>query len=179
MFTGPREPSLTLPQLTIKEYEQDSVYHIDITSVASGLSTTQENRTLDWNERDHADRIFGNVKGRSRWWKTGEFEKLTPGGEEVAGFLRAETLKDGKTASKFLDDEHVQSWAKNVDSGGGWTAEQNWGFEEIEEKRYYTRRVVVEKEGSVQMARLVYNYTGKVEKKEEEDDQDLAYGEES
>lgn len=167
-----------VPQLTIKEYEQDSVYHVDITSVASGLSTTQENRTLDWTERDHADRIFGKVKGKSRWWKTGAFERLTPGGEQLAVFLRAEKLKDGKTDSKFLDDEHIQSWAKNVDSGGGWSAEQNWGFEEIDGKRYYTRRIVVEKEGKVQMARLVYNYTGKIEEKKEEDDSDLAYGEE-
>lgn len=174
----PERIQLTVAQLTIKEYVQDSVYHIDITSVASGLSTTQEDRTLDWTERDHADRIFGKVKGKSRWWKTGGFEKLTPGGEELAVFLRAEKLKDGTTDSKFLDDEHVQSWAKNVDSGGGWTAEQSWGFEEIDGKRYYTRRVVVEKEGKVQLARLVYNYTGKVDKKDDEDDKDLAYGEE-
>ena len=162
-------------QLTIREYARDSVYHIDITSVASGLSTTQENRTLDWNERDHADRIFGKVRGRSRLWKLGEFKMEQSGSEEDAAFLRAEKLKDGKTESQYLDNEHVQSWAKNVD-GGGWTAEQTWGFEEIDGKRMYTRRVIVWKGDKAERGRLVYDYQGQAEKKDY--DEDLAYGEE-
>lgn len=97
----------------------------------------------------------------------------------MAVFLRAEKLKDGKTDSKFLENEHVQSWAKNVDSGYGWSAEQNWGFEEVKEKRYYTRRIVVQKGDQVQMARLVYDYQGPAGKQDDDDDdQDLAYGEE-
>jgi len=162
-------------QLTIKEYTRDSVYHIDITSVASGLSTTQENRTLDWTERDHADRIFGKVRGRSRLWKTGEYKMEQPGSDQDATFLRAEKLKDGQTDSRFLDDEHVQSWVMNVD-GGGWSAEQNWGFEEINGKRMYTRRVIVWKGDKVERARLVYDYQGQTEKRDS--DEDLAYGDE-
>lgn len=38
---------------------------------------------------------------------------------------------------------------------------QIWGFENINGKRYYTRRVVVAaKDGSYQLGRLVYNYQG-------------------
>ncbi len=100
-----------------------------------------------------------------------------PGSEEDAVFLRAEKLKDGTTDSRFLDDEHVQSWVVNVD-GGGWTAEQNWGFEEINGERRYTRRVVVWKGDHLQKARLVYDYKGAVKKSGDEDDEDLAYGDE-
>lgn len=165
--------------LTIKEYSEDSFYHIDITSVASGLSTTQENRTLDWSERDHTDRIFGSVRGKSRMFNTGEYQMEGPGSPEDATFLQAEKLKDGKTDSKFLDDEHVQSWVKSVD-GGNWIAEQNWGFEEINGERRYTRRVVVWKNGKQQRARLVYDYKGQADDGNvgREDEDDLAYGEE-
>jgi len=168
--------SLATIVLTIKEYTESSIYHIDITSVASGLSTTQENRTLDWAERDHADRIFGKVQGRSRLFKTGEYQMEGPGSPEDAAFLRAEKLKDGQTDSRFLDNEHVQSWVKNVD-GGDWIAEQVWGFEEVNGERRYTRRVIVWKNGQEQRARLVYDYKGQGENKAD-DDEDLAYGDE-
>lgn len=82
------------------------------------------------------------------------------GTEKDAVFLRAETLKDGKTESKFLDDEHVQSVAISVDAG--WIAEQNWGFEEINGERRYTRRVMVWKGGESQSSRFVYDYRGPV-----------------
>ncbi|KIW15424.1 hypothetical protein PV08_05470 [Exophiala spinifera] len=163
--------------LTIKEYSEDSIYHIDITSVASGLSTTQENRTLDWSERDHTDRIFGHVRGKSRMFKTGEYQMEGPGSPEDAAFLQAEKLKDGKTDSTFLDNEHVQSWVKSVD-GGNWIAEQIWGFEEVDGQRRYTRRVLVWKDGKEQRARLVYDYKGQAADENAAGDDDLAYGEE-
>ncbi|KAG9769665.1 hypothetical protein KCU88_g6817, partial [Aureobasidium melanogenum] len=162
--------------LTIKEYKKDGLYHIDIKSVASGLASSQENRTLNWQLNDHTDRIFGKVKGKSRMWKTGEFVMEGPAGsEEDAAFLRGETLKDGKTASKYLDDEHVQNWVQNVD-GGDWIAEQTWGFEEVNGERRHTRRVVVWKNGKVERARLVYDYKGPVEAEVDEDEA-LAYEE--
>lgn len=49
---------------------------------------------------------------------------------EDAAFLRAEKLQDGRTGSGFLDNEHVQTWAANVE-GKGWQAEQVWGFETV------------------------------------------------
>ncbi|ETN45893.1 uncharacterized protein HMPREF1541_00074 [Cyphellophora europaea CBS 101466] len=170
----------TTPAITVKEYKDDQgKWHIDILSVASGLSSQQENRTLDWTERDHKDRIFGNMRGKSRMFKTGDFQMEGPGGEDDAAFLRAERLKDG-SPSKFVDDEHVQSWVVNQDAGYGWTAEQVWGFEEIDGKRYHTRRVVARKDDKVERLRLVYNYTGPVDGKAEADadeDDGLAYGE--
>ena len=97
-----------------------------------------------------------------------------PGSAEDAVFLQADKLKDG-TNSRFLDDEHVQSIVKQI-GGGDWTAEQVWGFEEINGERRYTRRLIVWKDGKEEKCRLVYNYRGPVEK--DNDDEDLAYGEE-
>ena len=108
-------------------------------------------------------------------WKTGQYKMEYQGSDLDATFLRAEKLKDGHTDSRFLDDEHVQSWVTNVD-GGGWTAEQNWGFEEVNGDRRYTRRVCCWKGDQVQRVRLVYDYKGRTDKKD--DDNDLAYGDE-
>jgi hypothetical protein len=100
-----------------------------------------------------------------------------PGTADDKIFLKAEKLKDLQTDSRFLEDEHVQSWA--VSQGGGWTAEQIWGFEEIEGKRFYTRRVVVRRGEEVERARLVYDYEDAAPNRaatRDDDDADLAYG---
>lgn len=78
---------------------------------------------------------------------------------EDAIFLRAEKLKDMETDSKFIDIDHIHSWAVSTD-GGNWTAEQLWGFEEVDEKRMYTRRVVVRKGDEFERVRIVYDYLG-------------------
>lgn len=166
---------------------------------------------LDWSERDHEDRIFGKVKGRSRMFEgfgggDNGFKMEGKGGEVDERFLKGDVDKDGKTESEkaahteaegaegdrtpqqegegvastatttptpttsgWLDENsarHVQSWVVNVDqtAAGGWTAEQVWGFEMLDQKRYYTRRVVVRKgEDKVERARLVYDYKGEVD----------------
>lgn len=76
-------------------------------------------------------------------------------------FLNAEILKDGKTATKWAEpaDKHVQSWVQSLDRT--WTAEQAWGFEEVDGKRHYTRRVVVKDGDKTVRARLVYDYSPK------------------
>lgn len=92
--------------LTISEYIKDDVTHIDISQVATGGISSVENRTLDWEFRDHSDRIFGDVKGRSRW-------------------VKLEDVDDDEFLKKGYDDmegEHVQGWVEN--KGRGWTANQ-------------------------------------------------------
>jgi len=167
--------SLATVVITINEYTEDDTVHVDITSVAAGVSTTQENRILDWMDHEHSDRVFGKVMGKSRFFKAADFKMEGPGPEEDVIFLKAEKLRDLQTDSRFLEDEHIQSWAAS--QGGGWTAEQIWGFEQINEARYYTRRVVVRKEAEVGRARLVYDYKGGAEAaKPVDEDADLAYG---
>lgn len=109
-------------------------------------------------------------------WKTGNYEIEGPGSVEDATFLQAQKLKDGQTESKFLDEQHVQSFVKNVDAAGGWEAEMDWGFEDINGERRYTRRIVVWKNGDFRRARVVYDYKGQADKKDTDDD--LAYGDE-
>jgi hypothetical protein len=116
------------------------------------------------------------VIGKSRLFNIQDFEMQGPGTAEDKIFLKAEKLKDLNTDSRFLEDEHVQSWAVSQDAG--WTAEQIWGFEEIEGKRLYTRRVVVRKANEVERARLVYDYKSAAPDPAAtgDDDADLAYG---
>ena len=65
-----------------------------------------ENRTLDWEYREHSDRVFGKVKGKSRWVKLDDVDD-------------DEWLKTGWDD---LEGEHVQSYVESI--GGGWTADQ-------------------------------------------------------
>ncbi|KAJ5217194.1 hypothetical protein N7468_010202 [Penicillium chermesinum] len=174
--------------LYVKEYPDSSdpkVYHIDVDQVITGgITGTKEARTLDWQERDHKDAIFGTVKGRSRFLRARKEDGVArpavefctkAGGEEDARlqkFLRGETLIDGSASQGFeidaVGDEFgegeglfLQNFVDNEESK--WTAEQIWGFEIINGERRHTRRVAVTKNGKVEIARLVYSYEGPVE----------------
>ncbi|MCJ1242120.1 hypothetical protein MMC14_010127 [Varicellaria rhodocarpa] len=119
------------------------VTHIDINQTLSGgVSGTTEKRTLDWTFRSHTDRIFGECRGRSRW---ASIEDL----KDEDGWLRQGWLnEDGGV--------RVQAFVESV--GGGWTAMQVWGFEELQGKRYYARHVVVRNKEDWKQARLVYDW---------------------
>ena len=106
------------------------------------MGGTTENRTLDYAWREHEDRIFGKVKGRSRWVKLAEVDD--------DDFL--------KTGYDDVEGEHVQALAESI--GGGWTADQVWGFEVVGGERHYVRHVVVRKGDDWKQARLVYDYKG-------------------
>ena len=54
----------------------------------------------------------------------------------------------------------MQAWAESL--GNGWTADQVWGFEEVDGKRHYVRHVVARKGDDWKQARLVYDYKGYV-----------------
>ncbi|KAL8774784.1 MAG: hypothetical protein Q9209_000723 [Squamulea sp. 1 TL-2023] len=136
-----RAIALSTVTLTITEYIKDDLTHIDISQVASpGGITSTEDRILDWEYRDHSDKVFGNVKGKSRWVKLNDVDD-------------DEFLKKGWDD---LEGEHVQGYVES--EGGGWTADQVWGFETINGKRYYVRHVVVRKGDDWKQARLVYDY---------------------
>ncbi|EGE00299.1 hypothetical protein TMEN_2520 [Trichophyton mentagrophytes] len=167
--------------LHIKEYTEEDIVHIDIAqTLTGGISGTTEKRELGWNVREHTDHIFGSVRGQTRFIgskKDGsktvpDLEIQTKVGKEeedagVAKFFNGDVLADGSASDGWAVDESegsepfLQSWVESVDNG--WTAEQVWGFEVINGARYYTRRIVVAKNGVCSKVRLVYGYIGQEE----------------
>ncbi|KAF5698917.1 hypothetical protein FGLOB1_11708 [Fusarium globosum] len=118
----------------------DVFTHIDITQSASGLSSTHENRCLDFNNREHTDWLFGTVRGRSRFVTLDEIEE---------DFLKTGWLTEG-------DGKFIQSIAESVDNG--WVANQIWGFEEINGERRYVRHILVTNGDKKVTAKLIYDY---------------------
>ena len=123
--------------LTINEYDAppkppntstDVYTHIDIDQSASGLSSTQENRCLDNEYREHSDWLFGKVRGQSRFVSLDELED--------------EHLKKGWLAEgdgKAFVYSHVES------EENGWTATQVWGFKTVNGERRHCRNLLVKK----------------------------------
>jgi len=134
--------------LYAKHYkDDDGVEHIDIQqTLTGGISGTIENRILDWTFREHEDHLFGAVLGRSRRVKLDQIEN---------DFLRSGWLPD--------TEEHgaINSYVKSdtPKSGTTWTAEQIWGFEEINGERRYVRHLDFTGPGGEHLqARLVYDF---------------------
>jgi hypothetical protein len=130
----------------------DGYEHIDIDqTLTGGISGTSEKRILDWTERKADDRIFGAVVSKSRRLKLEEIENE---------FLKKDWLPD--TAEHGAINSYVYS--DTPKSNTSWTAEQIWGFEEIEigpgkRERRYARHInfTGPKEENIQV-RLVYDY---------------------
>ncbi|KHN93857.1 uncharacterized protein MAM_08279 [Metarhizium album ARSEF 1941] len=119
----------------------DIFVHIDIEQSASGLANTQENRCLDNTYREHSDRLFGHVRGRSTWLAPDEIEDAY--------------LKNGWDAE--ADGKLIFSHVESLDAG--WTATQVWGFQQVNGERRYCRNIVVAKNDERAEFRLVYDYT--------------------
>jgi hypothetical protein len=136
--------------LTINQYEappkpphtsSDIVTHIDIEQSASGLSSTQENRCLDNQHRDHTDWLFGTVRGQSRWVTLDEIDDA---------HLKKGWLVEG-------DNKFVYSLAESQDNG--WTATQIWGFKMVEGERRHCRNLLVKKGDKRVEISFVYDWS--------------------
>jgi hypothetical protein len=150
-------------QLTIKSYTEGSTTHIDTTTVVAGLDKTQENRTMDWVDADHMDKIFGKCRQKNRLVGPADYKMVGPGTEDDVAFLKAEKLKDGSMDSKREDGQIVQNHVLSV-GGAGWQCEQVWGFEVVGGERRYARRVVVWNGPKSVRTRIVYDYKGEGQK---------------
>ncbi|TCD62776.1 hypothetical protein EIP91_006420 [Steccherinum ochraceum] len=145
-----RAISMATVYLTIKhDKTAEGVEHIVIDQVLTGgLGGSTEERTLDWQERETSQPLFGPVLGRSRRIKLEELED--------------EYLKNG-----WLPDvtEHgaIQAIAQSdtAKSGRVWYSEQVFGFEEINGERRQTRHVhFIGPEQEDIHVRFVYDYQG-------------------
>ncbi|KAI1112046.1 hypothetical protein F5Y14DRAFT_285961 [Nemania sp. NC0429] len=146
--------------ITAKQYVDDGeagTTHIDIGQSASGLSSTQENRTLDWSARPHKDWLFGAVEGRSKFVTRAELAALV-------GADDGEARREGWVDSDYLarDWEEEEGEGKyifsNVVAEAGWFATQVWGFQVIGGERRYVRNVVVAKGEKFENFKMVYDF---------------------
>lgn len=105
--------------LSIRHYtdDDDDTEHIDIDqTLTGGIPGSSEERTLDWEEREHRDGVFGDVVGKSRRVEKGEIDGI----EEV--FLKTGWTEDSK------EDGLIFAYARSdtPKSGRTWTSDQVW-----------------------------------------------------
>ncbi|KAM3443528.1 hypothetical protein MY4824_000414 [Beauveria thailandica] len=123
--------------------DEPPCWHIDIVQSASGMGT-EERRCLDNTFRQHSDWLFGNVRGRSRWVGVEDIEDA---------YLKAGWLVEGgESGSKELIESHAES------EDYGWTADQIWGFQEVDGQRRHCRNIVITKGEQRAEFRFVYDY---------------------
>ncbi|KAI6875848.1 hypothetical protein KC323_g313 [Hortaea werneckii] len=129
--------------LHMKQYTDDKgTVHLDQESISTGNVSSVENRELngEWGEREN--KIWGKVKGTTKFRKVSELED--------------DYLKEGWN-QETLDGEVIE--AVNESCTDTWTAVQIYGFAEIEGKRKHIRRTVAKKGKQVEKITLVYDYT--------------------
>jgi len=112
------------------------------------MKGTSEKRCLDSESRDHADWLFGHVRGRSRWVATPADVEDT---HLAAGWLAGEAEAKGPKGELL-----IESYVESLDSD--WIATQIWGFQTIDGERRYARNVLVTKGDERVEIRLVYDY---------------------
>ncbi|KAI9851765.1 MAG: hypothetical protein M1838_002842 [Thelocarpon superellum] len=144
--------------LVMKQYDDPTtgVTHLDTEQRGvAGIKGWVEARTLDFQEREADNGLFGKVRSQSRWVKVGEIEDdFLKEGWLVTDDDAPLTEGGDKAGPGDLLHSHVVSLQAD------WVAEQIWGFSEVDGKRYHTRLVVVSTPKERVQAKLVYDYTG-------------------
>lgn len=148
--------------------DEAGVEHINIDQTLSGgISGDSENRTLDWQERDEYDDIFGAVTGKSR---------RIPVEEITDEFLKKDWTQDTINDDIVLTD----SWSTPGKNSYTWRAvqviasfllfnlflpaqpnNQTWGFAMVNEERRYVRHTTFtssQKQDGPIHTRFVYDY---------------------
>ncbi|KAL4923610.1 uncharacterized protein BDV17DRAFT_235051 [Aspergillus undulatus] len=159
------------PTPTEKESAPSAPY-IDVTAaLTGGLANTHERWMLDWIPADQKDYVLGPCEKQSRFVHGvqdadgnmyPEFEMETHVSDERAKrYLRGEINENGSAAKWSLamteGEEHtwVHTFMRNKEVG--WTVEQIWAVEEIDGKRYHTRRIVTAKNGEYVLGKIIYS----------------------
>jgi len=143
--------SLATVTLTVKHNPDNrGVERIEVVNtLTGGIPGTTELSVLDWTNSLHEDYVFGKVLGRS---KRVDF----PDGIEDP------LLKEGWNASRGEKEDGVlYFYDENVGGSVHWTAEQLWGFGELNGERRHLRCVrMAGKDERARYFRLVYDYLG-------------------
>ncbi|KAJ5761304.1 hypothetical protein N7520_008460 [Penicillium odoratum] len=171
---------------TLNSETGESVAKIEFLQSPSigSLASTTEVRVLNWEAQTHFDYFFGEVVCRSCFVRASpttqddgclrpDFElqvgqlnidaKLFLSGETSASGVKSHASSDGFLVEQPGIDQAcnqglwVHTHERNL--GSGWEVEQIWGFEMINEKRYFTRRLVVTgAKGRYLCGKLVYDF---------------------
>jgi hypothetical protein len=147
--------------LDVKQYTDDKgVVHIEVTQEASGVPSgqTHEHRTLDFEERELTDRLFGTIRGRSKFVGAGELGETL---RQMAiadddGYLSADWIEGDTEQTGPGGASHVFNGVRSV--ANGWTATQVWGFQMIAGERRYVRNVIVAKDGVSHKFKMIYDW---------------------
>ncbi|KAL4794075.1 hypothetical protein BDV19DRAFT_390585 [Aspergillus venezuelensis] len=149
--------SLASPKFVLSQINEGgtAVVNITVSGVGSGVT---EKRVLNWEPVEGKNPLFGKTETRSRLY-TSPLHKSDCHTDEDIKFLNAEAFKNGAPSSWAEDPENRHLHCIITNNEGGWTMEQVWGFEEIDGKKYHTRRSIVKKGDAVERGKLVYNYS--------------------
>lgn len=132
--------------MTINQYEDEGVIHLDQEVVSTGGMTNTEERTLVWEWKEATDKIFGHLKSRSRY--------LTCRAFRCASLTLHRLIKFSEVTD--VDPYLKQGWDKEIEEGNvfqnqvesisdTWTATQIWGYGIKDGVRRHMRKAHVEK----------------------------------
>ncbi|KAL3444399.1 hypothetical protein BJX65DRAFT_320002 [Aspergillus insuetus] len=134
---------------------------------AGVLKAAPDKRVMTWTESEYTDNFFGRLVIRSRYIagektlddrvrplveiQTGDLEP------DVESILTEAMVITTDTAGQWtVEKAFIHDFARSMDSG--WTAESIWAVESIGGETMLTRRVVVKKGSSTELARVFYTY---------------------
>ncbi|KAB8199465.1 hypothetical protein BDV34DRAFT_231201 [Aspergillus parasiticus] len=139
-------------------------------ALAGGLEGTPEKRLLTWAKFEHNDNLFGRVIIRSHYvsgQRTEDgrvrpliepFTKVVSKPDSESILTEAVVLAPDTTGTEVeMDKAFIHDFIRSVYHG--WTAEQIWTVEIIEEEPLLTRRIVVWKGSYAECARAFYRLT--------------------
>ncbi|KAI0184241.1 hypothetical protein EV127DRAFT_516271 [Xylaria flabelliformis] len=146
--------------LDVNQYtDEKGTVHIAITQEASGVASSQthEHRTLDFQERELTDKLFGKVKGQSKFVSAKHLAAaVQENGISDDGFLSAGWISDDAEKTGPDGTSHVFTHVHSAEDG--WTGTQVWGFQMVNGKRRYVRNIVVAKGDESHRFRMIYDW---------------------
>ncbi|QIW96388.1 hypothetical protein AMS68_001906 [Peltaster fructicola] len=137
--------SYSAVKMSLNQYtDDDGLIHLDMTTESTGGLTNTEERTMAWQFKEANDKVFGEVKSRSRIIKFSELPADLPA-----------QLKQGW--DKEIEEGNVfQNYVESLKNG--WNAHQLWGFGVKDGARRHMRKVVVTKGDQVESITMYYDW---------------------
>ena len=126
------------------------VHHLDQYQLSTGGIRNFEDRVMDWQTTVKPNKIWGEVRGRSRYIALPAIETDDP------------WLKEGWDDSCSGEGKVVvEGYVEGVKEG--WSAHQIWGFAVVGGERRHVRKILARRQGwKDERVRMVYDWKGPV-----------------